>query len=274
MSTPINSKQIDELKILLSEERLKRFISLTGSDEKAIEFHQESLKIGASLMGIIATLEIALRNTITRRLDCYFGNNDWLQPGFNQQGFKWQKMECTKINEVISSLKREKYTKLSKAEKEALDKSIWPNGRPSSVTHHERSKERQDSLQINKGDIIARLTLHFWKRLYGDKYNQILWLTSLKETFPNKQLTRKYVAFQLECLYQSRNRLAHHEPVEGDRFKKAIKAFNFIVCHLNNHHDECDTPLASLLADDIEKTHTRGKEFQRKLTCYERKGNC
>ena len=35
MSTPINSKQIDGLKILLSEERLKRFISLTGLDEKA-----------------------------------------------------------------------------------------------------------------------------------------------------------------------------------------------------------------------------------------------
>ena len=36
MSTPINFKQIDGLKILLSEERLKRFISLTKSDKKAI----------------------------------------------------------------------------------------------------------------------------------------------------------------------------------------------------------------------------------------------
>ena len=281
MSTPINFKQIDELKILLSEERLKRFISLTGSDKKAIEFHQESLKIGASLIGIIATIEIALRNTITRNLDCYFGNNDWLQPGFNKQKFKWQEKECKKIKDVISSLKREKYTKLSEAEKEALDKSIWPKGLPDRITPDKASKKRQESLQINKGDIIARLTLHFWKRLYGGaynrhggEYNQTLWQTSLRQTFPNKKLKREYVASQLECFYKSRNRLAHHEPVEGDSFKKAIKAINFIVCHLNNPRDECDTPLASLLADDIEKIHTRGKEFQRKLTYYERKGNC
>ena len=279
MSTPINSKQIDELKILLSEARLKRFISLTGSDEKAIEFHQESLEIGASLMGIIATLEIALRNTITRNLDCYFDNNDWLQPDFNQQEFKWQrfkwqKTECKQIKRAISHSKRGKYAKLSNPEKNALDRNIWPNGRPPNITHYKRSKERQDSLTINKDDLIASLTLHFWKRLYGGTYNHTLWQTSLRQTFPNKKLKRVDVASQLECLYKSRNRLAHHEPVEENRFKEAIEAFNFIVCHLNNPRDECDTLLASLLADDIEKIHTRGKEFQKKLAYYERKGNC
>ena len=272
MSTPINFKQIDKLKILLSEERLKRFISLTRSDKKAIEFHQESLKIGASLIGIIATIEIALRNTITRSLDRHFDNNDWLQPDFNQQEFKWQEMECEKIKEAISSLKREKYTKLSKAEKKALDKSIWPKGRPDRITSDEASKKRHESLQINKGDIIARLTLHFWKRLYGGEYNHTLWKTALKQTFPNKQLMRKRVASQLECLHKSRNRLAHHEPVEENRFKEAIKAINFIVRHLNNPRDERDTPLASLLADDIEEIRTRGKKFQRKLTYYRKKG--
>ena len=272
MSTPINSKQIDELKILLSEKRLKRFISLTGSDEKAIEFHQESLKIGASLMGIIATLEIALRNTITRNLDCYFDNNDWLQPDFNQPKFKWQEIECKQIKRAISHSKRGKYAKLSNPEKNALDGNIWPNGRPSSITHYERSKERQDSLTINKDDLIASLTLHFWKRLYGGEYNQTLWQPSLRQTFPNKELKRGDVASQLECLYQSRNRLAHHEPVEENRFKEAIEAINFIACHLNNPRDERDTPLASLLADDIEEIRTRGKKFQRKLAYYRKEG--
>ena len=111
---------------------------------------------------------------------------------------------------------------------------------------------------VTEGKVIAELTLYFWKRLYGPEYEQTLWRTSLKRTFPDKKLSRAQVAVQLERLYQSRNRLAHHEPVLHRRFVETVAAIEFITQRLGVVAPSPDTPLATLLVDDI--TDVRKKE--------------
>ncbi len=73
-NTSEENMHIQTLTELISEERLAKLVEFTGSSKEAIELHQQSLKLGASLMAIIATIEISLRNSIKLNLDNYFGN--------------------------------------------------------------------------------------------------------------------------------------------------------------------------------------------------------
>ncbi len=52
------------LSLFLSAERLGALVGLTGSTQAAIELHQETLQVGAALMAVTATVEIALRNSV------------------------------------------------------------------------------------------------------------------------------------------------------------------------------------------------------------------
>ena len=56
------------LTTLLSPERLGALRTLTGSAEAAIELHQVTLQVGAALMVVTATVEIALRNAVGETL--------------------------------------------------------------------------------------------------------------------------------------------------------------------------------------------------------------
>lgn len=60
----IQDEDVAALTLLISSERLGTLTKLTGSARAAIELHQETLRLGASLMAVTATIEIALRNAI------------------------------------------------------------------------------------------------------------------------------------------------------------------------------------------------------------------
>ena len=53
---PTDPTTIASLTSLLSPERLSALTKLTKSAEKAIELHQETLRLGAALMNVIATI--------------------------------------------------------------------------------------------------------------------------------------------------------------------------------------------------------------------------
>lgn len=88
---------------------------------------------------------------------------------------------------AVDSAKRAEYSKLSQAQKAALDALAYPAGRPANTSHLRRAKGRRRQLVVNEGKVIAELTLYFWKRLYGQEYDQSLWRTTLKRTFPDKK---------------------------------------------------------------------------------------
>jgi hypothetical protein len=264
---PLEPAQIAALTLYLSPERLGKLAALTGSAEQAIQLHQETLRLGAALMNVTATIEIALRNAVCENLGQYFAVPNWLiQPPVH---FQWRQEERAKITTALDSARRAKYSKLSQAEKAALDALAYPQGRPENTTHLNRAKARRRYIQVTDGKVIAELTLYFWKRLYGPGYEQALWRTTLKKTFPNKKLTRAEVADALEHIYQSRNRLAHHEPVLHKRFDDTMNAIQFVIINLGALAPDPNSPLAILLAGDLKDVMDKAAALHGRLDAFQ-----
>lgn len=266
MSSLIEGESIAELIKLLSQERPQKLVDLTGSTILAIELHQESLALGAELMKVLATIEIALRNVVVENLRAHFGVNNWLQqPPVRHQ---WREPETKKVIQAVDSAKRAEYSKLSQAQKHELDARAFPNGRPAHVSHLQRAKARRRMIDVSEGKVIAELTMYFWKRLYGPEYEQSLWRTTLKRTFPNKYLRRAHVAAQLEVIYQARNRLAHHEPVLHKRFHDVIEAITFFVREFVVVDREGPSPLSKLIANDLQQVVESERALSERLAAF------
>ena len=247
----------------LSRDRLQALIELTGDEADSIELHQDALSLGCELMKVIATIEIALQNTVVANLNHHFGVENLFQ--HPPASFQWREYEQYSIDKAVSQAIRAVYTKLSQAEKAELDAQAYPNGRPAETNHSQRVRSRQDRITVSEGKLAAELTLNFWKRLYGPRYEHALWRPTLKRTFPNPDLARGQIAAQLEIIFQSRNRLAHHEPVLHNRLPETVRAFRFVIRELQALPDECDTPLSRLLRDDIDRVTWTGERLMDRL---------
>lgn len=267
MSIDMSAEEVGQLVQLISSERLKKLVDLTGSETQAIELHQAVLGVGCQLMKVIATVEIALRNAVVGNLTAHFGVSNWLQqPPIS---FQWRQMERDNIRKAVDSAKRAKYAKMTQAEKAALETLAYPNGRPATVSHAQRAKARRSHIPVSEGKVIAELTLHFWKRLYGPDYEQSLWRPTLKRTFPQKTLARAQIASNLEIIYQARNRLAHHEPVLADRFDQALKSVEFIIERIGTETIGPQTPLAVLLNPDIDQARKASADLSARLAEFD-----
>lgn len=257
---------VDAIVRLLSHERLRALTTLTGSSEAAIELHQETLRLGVALMHVTATVEIALRNSVAENLAHHFGVANWLTQ--TPVAFRWREPERKKIELALDSARRAEYAKMSQAAKAGLDDLAYPNGRPPNTSHLQRAKDRRKRIPVSEGKVMAEMTFYFWKRLYGPEYDQTLWRTTLKRTFPNKKISRAEIASHLEQIYQSRNRLAHHEPVLHKRFADTVMAIDFICHRLDAISPSVETPLARLLADDLVSVKARAAELHGRLDAY------
>ena len=254
------------LTLLLSPERLGNLTQLTGNTKAAIELHQETLAVGACLMSVIATVEIAIRNAICENLSRHFGAPNWLISP--PASFEWKDTENGKGAKARDSAQRAEYAKLNQQEKGALDALAYPNGRPANESHAARAKKRRQKIQVSDGKIIAEITLHFWKRLYGPDYEHSLWKPTLKKTFPHKSVKRSEVADHLEVIYQARNRLAHHEPVLHGRFTDTITSINYIIQRLETSSIGPQTPLANLLVEPIAAAEVLAQALHDRLAAY------
>lgn len=254
------------LTVLISAERLGKLAQLTGSAKVAIELHQETLAVGAALMNVIATVEIALRNAVCENLSQHFGVPNWLTNP--PAPFQWRATERDKGPKALDSAQRAEYSKLTQQQKAALDTLAYPNGRPANLSHSNRAKARRKQIQVTDGKVIAEITLYFWKRLYSPDYEQTLWRTSLKRTFPDKSVKRADVADHLENIYQARNRLAHHEPVLHARFADAVASIKYIIERLAAPIAGPHTPLANLLAETIAEVEAQANALHTKLAAY------
>lgn len=263
---PIEEEDIPVIAVQLSPERLGKLFQLTGSARAAIELHQDTLKLGCALMSVTATIEIALRNSVCENLSEHFGVAGWLlQPPFP---FRWKEPERSKVSAALDSARRDEYAKLSQNEKSRLDQIAFSDGRPSHLSHLDRARKRREQIAVTDGKVIAELTLYFWKRLYGPDYEQSLWRTCLKKTFPNKKLKRAMIADSLEIIYQSRNRVAHHEPVLHKRFNDTMRGVQFVIENLGSQTPSNNTPLARLLADDILAVNARADDLHARLAAF------
>lgn len=251
---------------LLSPERLGALTQLTGNNMAAIELHQETLRLGARLMNITASIEIALRNAVCENLGQHFGAPGWLLAP--PPPFQWRDRERSKIEYALDNARRAEYSKLSQADKHALDALAYPGGRPAGLSHSRRAKARREQIPVSDGKVIAELTFYIWKRIYGPHYEHTLWRPTLKRTFPDRSVKRAEVAENLEVLYQARNRLAHHEPVLHNRFTDMMASTKFVAERLGMTTPNPNAPLARLIAEDIAEGEAMAQALHDKLDAY------
>jgi hypothetical protein len=262
----LTEEEVARVTALLSIERLSVLTHLTGSLAAAIDLHQETLRLGASLMSVIATVEIAIRNSVYKNLSDHFGVQNWLvQPPI---WFQWRPTEQSNIKAALDSARKSEYAKLSQQEKGLLDGLAYPRGRPVGTPHLKRAKDRRKHITVSEGKVIAELTLYFWKRLYGPDYEQNLWRTSIKRTFPDKRISRADVANNLERIYQSRNRIAHHEPVLHRRFSETVTAIKFIVERLDVRQSDPNSALAKLIRSDLDRVEEAALQLHDRLAAF------
>ncbi len=76
------------------------------------------------------------------------------------------------------------------------------------------------------------------------------------------------VATQLEKIYQSRNRLAHHEPVLHTRFNDTVAAVEFVAQRLGVRRPDPASPLSNLLAGDLAAARAKAAALHAKLDTY------
>lgn len=191
-------------------------------------------------MSMIALLELSLRNSTNHCLVEDFGDADWLLPGRTIVPLK--SFEKSAISIATSHAQKAAYSKLSYKEKTFLDAFAFPDGVPETISHKSQVKKRQALFVVSHGQIISQTNISFWKRLYSSDYESDLWKPSIKRVFPNKGLKRSDVSRSLETIYATRNRVAHHEPVYGQRLVEAMEALDFVRDSLGAKKSDEETP--------------------------------
>lgn len=266
MSTALEDQDIPRAAALLSGERLAALVRITGTERDAIEVHRQMMAVAAALMPVTGVIEISLRNAICDRLRVMFATPEWLNNP--PAPFTWRGEEEGSLKRAVRQGQRAEYAKKSNADKKALDALAFPNGVPAGVTHEDRAKARQRAISINTGQQIAQLTIHFWKRLFSSDYEAVLWARSLKRLFPNKKLSRADVATQLEAIYQARNRIAHHEPLYGQRLEKTLLAIDFITHNFEEREPSSKSILCRMIGDDRKALQAEADKLSAMLEAF------
>jgi hypothetical protein len=223
----IPDDKLPEALSLLSAERLSIYTNITGDVRSAIELHDLVLQTSAALMPVVAMIEIALRNAICDRLGAHFRTVDWLQNP--PHPFVWRGEEIDALRRSRRHVQQAGYARRNQHQKRQLDKLAFPQGVPEGLSHLDRVRARRQHIQITFGQLVAQLTLGFWKRLFSADYDASLWDRSLKRLFPDIGFTRANVAKNLEFIYQARNRAAHHEPVFGSKLVQLLASIDIFV---------------------------------------------
>lgn len=218
----------------ISVERLRTYRNITDSEKKAIALHNHTLQLGSSLMSMIALIELSLRNSTNQRLGHDFNDPDWLLPG--KAALPLEPDLAQMISKASSNARKAAYAKLTYKQKKALDLQAFPAGVPVGLPHSAVVRKRQDLIAVSHGQILAQTTLGFWKRLYSNEYEDTLWKPSLKKVFPDKKLKRSQISQNLETIYAIRNRVAHHEPVYGQRLEDVMASIDFVRNALGCRH--------------------------------------
>lgn len=262
---------VSDLVRYLSIERLTTFHTITGSHVEAIKLHQQALQFGASLMTVMAVIEIALRNAICDRLDTHYNGGAWLLSP--PPALQWDSAEKNKIIEAQKHARRSMYAKMTQSQKRQLNIIAFPNGIPPNlqtggqISHLKIVSIAQKHIAVTMGQIVSQLTFFFWKRLYSKDYDQTLW-QPLKSIFPDRKLKRADVAAKLEILYQSRNRIAHHEPIYGRRLIETMDAIDFFVANFDGVDAGNIPKITRLLSDDLRQLRSQADDLTIKINSF------
>lgn len=251
---------------LLSAERLGVYTSITGEVLAAIELHNLMLQTSAALMPVTGLIEIALRNAICDRLSRHFETADWLQNP--PPPFSWRGEESDALRKAKRHVQQAGYAKRNQFQKRQLDRLAFPDGVPDGLSHQDRVRARRHQIPITFGQLVAQLTLGFWKRLFSSDYEASLWDRVLKRLFPDTLFSRANVAENLEIIYQARNRAAHHEPLFGPKLNQLLSAIDVLVENFGPITSNGTTLLATMTAENRDELKARAGMLSREIAKF------
>jgi hypothetical protein len=165
--------------------RFARYLAeCSGDREKAIALYEWNLALGQAMMRDIAHFEIALRNAYDRTM-----RHRW-------KGQHWLIDPASPVLVPLWARRRGHGTDLNKHNRDSISAAI----------------ARAGSQPPSPDELVADLTLGFWRHLTDSAHEKTLWVPYLYHAWP-KKTARAAVDHTIGEITQVRNRIAHHEPL-------------------------------------------------------------
>lgn len=176
MTGPIQQSLIDQLRPVISDERLGTYLTAAGFDvDRALKLYVWNAQVGEAFHLPIQAVEVGLRNRINTALTVEFGA-DW-----------WDDAR------LLTLLDAERKADLELVRRRIVNRKQKPA----------------------TGQIIAGLSFGFWLGMLQRRYNPPIWSRHLRSAFPSLPKDRNRASLTLAAarVVTLRNRIWHHEPI-------------------------------------------------------------
>ncbi|MCX4231841.1 hypothetical protein [Streptomyces ortus] len=171
-----------------SPARMASYLTAAGSPREAIKLYRWNVEASAALYEALHIFEIVLRNAIHEEME------RWHQAQ-GRQG-SW-------LTNPPAQLTQRSKDDLVRAQTRAQETLAKKHSRAGTVAP-----------SASEGDIVAQLTLGFWRYMLATRYTHDLWRDALRYAFPELQNQRlRDIETPVIRLHVLRNRIAHLEPV-------------------------------------------------------------
>ena len=176
MTGQVQQSLINQLKPVISEERLGTYLTAAGFDvDRALKLYVWNALIGEAFHLPIQAVEVSLRNRISFAFANAF-EPDW-----------W------KDDRFLSMLDEERGADIRLVRQRIRNRKLSP------VT----------------GQVVAGLSFGFWVGMLHKRYNPLLWSGNLRMAFPSLPADRNRASLPVAAgrVATLRNRIWHHEPI-------------------------------------------------------------
>jgi hypothetical protein len=180
-----------EIEKIISYQRIGTYLKASGFDRsKALSLYAWNMKVSASFMPLLSSVEICLRNLVVERLVATYGQTWWNDAPF------------------VALLGKKGKGIVKRAERDIISRGRNPDS----------------------GMMTAELSFGFWENMLLPKYEPSLWTplhTHFPHLPQHVDLPR--LRADCERVRELRNRISHHEPIfQRDHLKDYSQCLEFI----------------------------------------------
>lgn len=173
-----------------SPARMAPYQATAGSPRAAIKLYRWNAEASAVVYEALHVFEVVLRNAVHDQMD---------------QWHRAQGRQGSWLTHPPAELTSRSKTELLQARKRARD---------GLAKKHQRAGVSAPPPVPTDGDIVAQLTLGFWRFMLATRYTHDLWRDAVRYAFPHLPHQRlPDVEAPVIRLHQLRNRIAHLEPI-------------------------------------------------------------
>ena len=164
----------------IRRERLSAYLEATQSDVEALALYELNARLSNCLHEVIGGLEVVLRNAVSESIKDHYQRDDWYRA--------------------------RAFTSLLAPERRQNLRDV-------------RARLKAQRQEERSGRVVAGLTFHFWVAMHENKYRDTIWTPFLRKLWPDGENIKR-VHKDLLKTRDLRNRIAHHEPIFADRWRR------------------------------------------------------